>query len=231
MNQNYFVPIKQWAVEERPREKLATLGIASLSDAEILAILIGTGTKDQSAIDIARKLLKELGGINNLGKAGIHELVKTKGIGKAKAITLIAAFELNRRRERSETKPKRINSPEQAAAYLKPLLADLPNEIFYVVFLDKANQIIAEKTLFTGGVSSTIVDTKMIFKEATQILASSIIAAHNHPSGSLDPSEADIALTQKMAKAGQLLDITVVDHLIISHKGFFSFALEGRLNS
>ena len=225
----YHLPIKAWAVEDRPREKLMQRGLDALTDAELIAILLGSGSRQESAIDLARKVLAESGDLRALSRSTVSELKKIKGIGPAKAISLVAAFELGRRKSHSNGQLLRVNSAESVATYLMPRLSDLQHEVFYVLFLNRNHEIKAEKKLFSGGLNATIIDTRMVFREAVQQLASAIIVAHNHPSGNLSPSEADIQITCKLAEAGKVFDIPVLDHIIVSHKGFYSFADEGMI--
>ena len=223
------IPIKNWAVEDRPREKLLQRGIEALTDTELLAILLATGTKDRSAIDLARDILQTTNGLEQLARTQVNELVKIKGIGKAKAITIQVAFELGRRKLRNHSPKKRFSNSKDVANYVSPKLVDLGHEVFYAIFLNRNNEVIAEKEIFSGGVSATIIDPRIIFKEAINYLASGIIFAHNHPSGNLKPSQADIEITHKLKKGGKVFDINVLDHLIISGRGYYSFADEGNL--
>lgn len=223
-------PITSWAVEERPREKLLQRGVGALTDGELLAILLGTGSRTQSALDLARQLLSELGQLKGLAKADIAELRQVPGIGPAKAIQIVAAFELGRRKRTAIHNPRQFSSSETVAAYLAPRLEDLQQEVFYGLFLSQNHEIIAEQSLFRGGVSSTVVDPKLVFHTALKHLASAVIVAHNHPSGNLRPSRADMDLTHRMVRAGRLLNIRVLDHIIISGRGHYSFLDEGTLN-
>lgn len=218
------LPITEWALEDRPREKLLQRGVEALTDAELVAILLGSGTRSLSAIDLGRAVLDQVGGLDGLARASARQLTRVKGIGPAKAITLVAGFELARRRSAGEERKPSFSSSAAAARYLTPILADKEQEVFYVLFLNRNNEIIAEKTLFHGGVSSTIIDPKIVYREAVQYLASALIVAHNHPSGNAKPSNADREITQKLARAGNLFDITLLDHIIISQNGYFSFA-------
>ena len=223
--------IKQWAEADRPREKLMTKGRSVLSEVELIAILIGSGTKSLSAIDVAKNILAAVNNdLNALAKYTVKDLIKFKGIGEAKAISIVAALELGRRRKESEvvTKPK-ITSSQAAYEVLTPYLLDLPHEEFWIILLNRANQVIALKKISSGGISGTVADVKMIFKEALDELASSIILAHNHPSGNNQPSQADINLTAKMKEAGGILDIAVLDHIIFADNKFFSFADEAMM--
>ena len=223
--------IKSWAEEDRPREKLLLKGKASLSNAELLAILIGSGTRSLSAVDVSKLILKKANNdLNQLAKFGLKDLKEIKGIGEAKAISILSALELGRRRKASEQKqaPK-ITCSEDAYQLLQAHLIDLPHEEFWILLLNRANQVIKLERISAGGVSGTVADPKIIFKKALDQLASSIILAHNHPSGNLNPSQADISLTNKIKNAGKLLDINILDHLIITNTSFFSFADEGRM--
>ncbi|MDX1907487.1 MAG: DNA repair protein RadC [Bacteroidia bacterium] len=228
MTQYYTnIPIRMWAAEDRPREKLMQRGIESLIDAELLAILFGTGTREQSALDLARSVLEDARGLPGLARATLQDLTQTKGIGPAKAISILAAFELGRRKSMVDHQVFRITRSEDAARYLMARMGDLDQEVFYVLFLNQNNEIKGEKAVFKGGIAATVVDTRVIFKEALSCLAAGVILAHNHPSGNLTPSEADRQITRKLHAAGQVLDIRVLDHLIISSRGFYSFADEG----
>jgi len=222
-------PITQWALEDRPREKLMKRGIAALTDAELLAVLLRSGTKDQSAIQLARHILDQNGGIDLLARSSVSNLCQIKGIGVAKAISIVAAFELGRRKEAYSPVRVRVTASHVAAQYLNPKLVDEHQEIFYVLFLNRNLEVISEKRVFQGGVSATVIDPKIVFQEAMLHLASGIVVAHNHPSGNFHPSDADLKITRKLVKAGKMLDIRVMDHLIISHKGYYSFADEGVL--
>lgn len=223
--------IKYWAEEDRPREKLLNKGKHNLSDAELLAILIGSGSREESAVGLSQKILNTAdNNLNELGKTSITELMRFKGIGEAKAITIVAALELGRRRQLTDVKDKpKIKSSRDAYNTIASLLIDLPHEEFWILLLNRSNEVISREKISTGGVSGTVVDAKIIFKKALDILASSIILVHNHPSGNLRPSQADIDVTRKMKKAGVVLDISILDHLIISERGFYSFADEGTL--
>jgi DNA repair protein RadC len=223
--------IKQWALEDRPREKLLEKGIAALSDAELLAILIGSGTREQTAVDLAKNILNTVGNdLNELGKLQVDDLKKIKGIGGARAITIIASLELGRRRKLSGVRQKtQITSSQDIYHLFQPIIAELPHEEFWVVFLNRSNKIIEKSRVSMGGVTGTVIDVKIIMKNALQKLASSVILCHNHPSGNHSPSEADKNITHKLAKAGELLDIKVLDHLIITDEKYFSFADEGIL--
>ncbi|MEL6844293.1 MAG: DNA repair protein RadC [Bacteroidota bacterium] len=222
-------PIPHWAVEDRPREKLLRRGIGALTDAELVAILLGSGSREHSALGLAQHLLKQAGGLGGLARADVAQLRRIKGIGPAKAIGIVAAFEVGRRKSINREQKFRITGSAAAANYLSPILADESQEVFYVLFLNRKHEIEAEKAIFRGGVAATIVDPKLVFREAIHRLASGIIVAHNHPSGSLKPSQADLQITQKLLSGSQLFDISFLDHLIISEQGYFSFADEGLL--
>ena len=221
--------IKSWAEEDRPREKLLLKGRHSLSDAELIAILIGTGNTGETAVDLARRILS--GNSNDLGILGrmnVPELKKFKGIGEAKAVTIVAALELGRRRKVSkEVKRDKITSSREAVDLMQPLLGDLLHEEFWVIFLNRANNIITKQQISIGGMSGTVADPRMIFKAALDQKAVSIVLCHNHPSGNNQPSASDIQLTKNISEAGKILEITVLDHIIVTQHGFYSFADEG----
>ncbi len=221
--------IKNWAEEDRPREKLILKGRHILTDAELIAILIGSGSKKETAVDLSKRILGEFGNsLNEIAKLSVKDLEKFNGIGEAKAITIVAALELGRRRKESEiTKREKILSSNDIYRILYPVFLDLPHEEFHVLLLNRSNAVIRKEFISRGGVSGTIVDPKIVFKIALQYLASSIILCHNHPSGNLKPSEQDLSLTKKLKAAGQLLEIPILDHLIITDSEYFSFADEG----
>jgi DNA repair protein RadC len=223
--------IKEWAVEDRPREKMLVKGIRALSEAELIAILIGSGNLDESAVEVSRRILASVNNnLNELGKKSINDLQKFKGIGPAKAITIAAAMELGRRRKESEPdeKPKVVTSADCAAIF-KPLLCDLQHEEFWVLLLNRNNLVIDKMLVSQGGLSGTVIDVRIILKMALDKLACSIILCHNHPSGNLVPSEADKDITKKIKEAGKHMDIPVLDHLIIANDSYFSFADEGMI--
>lgn len=221
--------IKSWAVEDRPREKWMRSGRQHLSDAELLAILLGSGTRNESAVDLGRRILN---GMNNdldaLGRASVQRLQQFPGIGQAKSITILAALELARRRKTVDltTKPQ-IRSSQDAYQLLSINLEDLPHEEFWILLLNRANRVIGRECISAGGVSGTVVDAKIVFRKALEYQASSLILAHNHPSGNLAPSTADRQLTTKLVQAGKHLDISVLDHLIVTNSSYYSFADEG----
>ncbi len=223
--------IKDWALEDRPREKLLYKGISSLSDAELLAILIGSGSNDKSAVDLAREILNiASNNLNRLGKLDVHDLVKLKGIGTAKAINIMAALELGRRRKSAEImESPKIRSSNDVYSIFNPLLADLTHEEFWLLYLNRSNKILSRHKLSQGGISGTITDVRLIIKKAIELLASSIIICHNHPSGNLDPSEADTRITQKIKEAAGYFDISLLDHIIVTDNGYYSYADNGTL--
>ncbi|MDR6562973.1 MULTISPECIES: RadC family protein [unclassified Arcicella] len=229
--ENTHLNIKSWAEEDRPREKLLIKGKAALSDAELLGILIATGIQNMTAIDIAKVILQSVNNdLNQLARLSVKDLAKFKGIGEAKAITIVSALELGRRKKNTEkTERPRIRCSADAYEVLKPYLTDLQHEEFWVILLNRANDVMKCERVSSGGVSGTIADPKMIFKVALEHLASGIILSHNHPSGNLSPSQVDKDLTQKLRAGGQHLDIPVLDHLIFTDKKYFSFADEGML--
>lgn len=229
--QEKALTIKHWSPEDRPREKLILKGKSSLSDAELIAILIGTGTSTLSAVDLAKKVMQSVdNNLHQLARLTVKDLIKIKGIGEAKAITIVAALELGRRRKELETdeKPK-ITGSKDAYEILKADLLDMPHEEFWILLLNRANRVITKKQISQGGVAGTVADPKIIFKMALETLASGIILAHNHPSGNLTASQADIDLTKKLKEGGKLLEIYVLDHLIVAGQKYFSFADEGML--
>lgn len=223
------ISIKNWAIDDRPREKLLAKGKESLSDSELLAILINTGSGKSSAVDLAKKILK-LGqdNLDELGKISITEMMTISGIGEAKAVTLVAALELGRRRTSTSILDKKyVRSSQELASFLKSSLKDHPYEVFAVVFLNRANKIKHFEILSKGGLTHTIVDPRIVFAKALEVQATSMVLCHNHPSGSLRPSRADEEMTERIKNAGKLLDIQVIDHLIVSDEGYYSFADEG----
>ena len=221
--------IKSWAAEDRPREKLLQKGHSSLSNAELIAFLIGSGTGLLSAVELSKIVLQSAkNSLHELAKMSVKDLMKNKGIGEAKAISIVAAMELGRRRKDLdlEEKPK-IQGSSDAFELVKGDLADLPHEEFWVLLLNRANRVIRKKRISEGGLSGTVADPKIIFKLALEELASGIIITHNHPSANLSPSQSDINLTTKLREAGKVLEIQVLDHLIVAGQKYFSFADEG----
>jgi len=223
--------IKSWSPDDRPREKLLSKGTAALSDAELIALLIGSGTAQLSAVEVAKLILRQAdNNLHALARLSVKELIKVKGIGEAKAITIVAAMELGRRRKESDSAtPHKLTSSRQAFELLQGHLCDLPHEEFWVLLLNRANGLIRKKRVSEGGVSGTVVDPKIIFKAALEELASGIILAHNHPSGNLTPSQADLDITRKIKEAGKHLDINLLDHLIVGGTSYYSFSDEGVL--
>lgn len=221
--------ITDWAVEDRPREKLITKGISTLSDAELLAILISSGTKKKSAVDLGREILGMVNNnLNTLGKLAISDFRKIKGIGPARAVTISAALELGRRRILSELpEVLQIKCSKDVADIFQPILCDLTHEEFWVLFLNRSNRVINRMKISQGGISGTVTDIRIILKKAVEYLSSGIIVCHNHPSGNLIPSESDSKITRKIKDAGNLLDIQLLDHLIITDKDYYSFADNG----
>jgi DNA repair protein RadC len=223
--------ITYWAVEDRPREKLIRKGISSLSDTELLAILISSGTRKKSAVDLGRELLSMVNNnLNSLGKLSVSDLRKLHGIGPARAVTIAAALELGRRRKLAEMPDIcQIKSSQDVAGIFQPLLSDLSHEEFWVLFLNRSNKVIDRMKISQGGISGTVTDIRIIMKKAVENLASGIIVCHNHPSGNLNPSESDTNITRKIRDAGNLMDIQLLDHLIISDRDYYSFADNGLL--
>ena len=223
--------IKSWAEEDRPREKLLSKGRHVLTDAELIAILIGSGSRNETAVELAKRILSQFeNNLNAIAKLSVQDLMKFKGIGEAKAISIVAALELGRRRKETETlKREKIISSKDTYDIFRPQFLDLPHEEFHVLLLSRSNIVIRKEFVSRGGVSGTVVDPKIVFKIAVEHLASSIILCHNHPSGNLKPSNEDISLTKKIKEAGTLLEIPILDHLIISDSGYFSFADEGMM--
>ncbi len=223
--------IKNWAADDRPREKLLGKGAEVLSNSELIAILINNGSKDKTAVDLAKEVLK-LGSdnLNELGKLTLKDFQKIKGIGIAKAITIAAALELGRRRQAASTLDKTvIQTSKDIAHYLKAMLKDFTYEVFAVLFLNKANKINHFEIISRGGITATVADPRIILKKALEQDATSIVLSHNHPSGSLKPSRADEEITKKIKEAAGYLDIRVIDHIIVSEEGYYSFADDGIL--
>ena len=223
--------IKEWALEDRPREKLLYKGIASLSDAELVAILIGSGNNEQSAVDLARDILRlASNNLNKLGKLGLHDFNTLKGIGPAKAVNIMAALELGRRRKSADLNDdQKIKSSNEVYTIFHALLSDLNHEEFWIIYLNRSNRIISRLKISQGGISGTITDVRIIMKKGLELLASSIIICHNHPSGNKEPSEADIRITGKIKDAAAFFDISLLDHIIVTDNGYFSFADNGTL--
>ncbi|WP_313385073.1 RadC family protein [Chishuiella sp.] len=221
--------IKNWNEDDRPREKLATKGRSSLSDAELLAIIMGSGSRNESAVELAKRILKSANNNwNELAKYSITDLCLFKGIGEAKAISIITALEIGRRRNTQDVlERKKISSSNDAAIILQQQIGDLPNEEFWIMYLNQGNRIIKTEQISRGGITQTSVDVRLIFKRSLELMATGIILSHNHPSGNLVPSAADKSITQKIKEGALLLDIQVLDHVIVSQKNYYSFADEG----
>jgi len=226
--QNKPVSIKSWAEDDRPREKLILKGKSALSDAELIAILIGSGNRNESAVDLSKRILNSIQNkLNKLGKLSVSDLTKFNGIGEAKAISIITALELGRRRRLEEAliTPK-ITSSKSVFEIMQPLIGELQHEEFWIIYLNNSNQVLTKEQLSKGGLTGTLVDVRLVFKKAIDIYATAIILCHNHPSGKLKPSNADKIITSKLKTAGETLDIKVLDHLIITENAYFSFADE-----
>ena len=223
--------IKSWSPEDRPREKLLLKGKAALSDAELIAILVGTGSGTMNAVELGKKIMLSVDhNLHSLGSMTVRDLTRIKGIGQAKAVSIVAAMELGRRRKEMtpEEKPK-ITGSKDAFELLRAHLTDLPHEEFWVMLLNRANRMIRKVQISQGGVAGTVADPKIIFRSALEELASGIILAHNHPSGNLNPSQADIDLTKRIKEAGRMLEVQLLDHIIVAGQKYFSFADEGLL--
>lgn len=225
------ISIKAWAEEDRPREKLLGQGRRMLTDAELIAILIGSGSRDESAVELSKRILHHYkNDLNAVGKASVADLCKFKGIGEAKAISIVAALELGRRRGDADTKTvEHITCSKDAYKIFYPLLADLNHEEFWILAMAKSNKVLGAHLISKGGIAATIADPKVIFQVAIENHAAGIILAHNHPSGGLKPSHEDISLTKKICEGGRILDIRVWDHLIITDDAYFSFGDEGMM--
>lgn len=225
---NSSFSIKNWSQDDQPREKLRDKGKATLSDAELLAILIGSGTRNESAVELCKRILASVdNNLNALGKLSMKQLMEFKGIGEAKAITIIAALELGRRRRSEEAVHlKKISSSLSVFELMQPVIGELPHEEFWILYLNNSNKVIQKNQLSKGGITGTLVDVRLVMKMAIEVGAVGLILAHNHPSGSLKPSEADKQITQKLKSAADSLDIKIIDHLIITEKAYFSFADE-----
>lgn len=223
--------IKDWAVEDRPREKLLANGARSLSDAELIAILISSGNLNETAVELSRRLLTTVNNdLNELGRKSIDYFKTFKGIGEAKAVTIAAAMELGKRRKDADVfVKKQITGSKDAADFFQPMLGDLNHEEFWIMLLNRSNKIIDTFMISQGGISGTVIDVRLILKKALEVLASSIILCHNHPSGNMQASNADLQITQKIKEAAQVMDIAVLDHIIIAQNKYLSLADEGML--
>ncbi|WP_299364670.1 DNA repair protein RadC [Winogradskyella sp.] len=220
--------IKNWSQDDQPREKLRDKGKTALSDAELVAILIGSGSRDESAVDLCKRILARVdNNLNTLGKLTINQLMEFKGIGEAKAITIAAALELGKRRRLEDAlKLEKITSSRTVFNIMQPILGELPHEEFWILYLNNSNKILHKNQLSKGGITGTLVDVRLVLKNALEVGATSLILCHNHPSGTLKPSQSDKAITQKLKLASESLDIKVLDHLIVTEKAYFSFADE-----
>ncbi len=227
MEQNFS--IKHWAEDDKPREKLMLKGRNALSDAELIAILIGSGSRNESAVSLSKRILASVdNNLNALGKLSLKQLMEFKGIGEAKAITIAAALELGRRRRAEETLDlKKITSSKAVFEIMQPIIGELPHEEFWVLYLNNSNKVVYKSQLSKGGITGTVVDVRLIFKIALEQNATSIILTHNHPSGKLLASDADKEVTKKLKLAGEQLDVKVLDHIIITEKEYLSFQDEG----
>jgi DNA repair protein RadC len=227
MEQNFS--IKHWSEDDKPREKLMLKGKGTLSDAELVAILIGSGSRNESAVGLSKRILASVeNNLNALGKLSLKQLMEFKGIGEAKAVTIAAALELGRRRRVEETTElHKITSSKAVFELMQPLIGELPHEEFWVLYLNNSNKVIYKAQLSKGGITGTVVDIRLIFKTAIEQNATSIILTHNHPSGKLQASDADKDITRKLKVAGDQLDIKVLDHIIITENGYLSFQDEG----
>ena len=223
--------IKHWAEDDRPREKLLQKGRSSLSDAELLAILIGSGSRTQSAVDLCKKILSDVGNnLVELGRLSVKQLQSYNGIGEAKALSIVAALELGRRRRAGEALEKmKISSSSSVFELMQPEIGELPHEEFWIIYLNNSNKVIEKHHLSKGGITGTLVDVRLALKKALELGATALILTHNHPSGNLNPSSSDKQLTQKLKTAGESLDIKILDHIIVTEKSYFSFADEGLL--
>ncbi|TPG40014.1 RadC family protein [Flavobacterium pectinovorum] len=229
MDITYF-PISDWSEEDRPREKLILKGKEALSNAELIAILIGSGSRNESAVDLSRRILASVDNLNSLAKLSLSQLMNFKGIGEAKAIAIVAALELGRRRRVEETVQLiRITSSKMVFDIMQPIIGELSHEEFWVLFLNNSNKVVSKSQLSRGGITGTIVDVRLIFKLALENGATGLILSHNHPSGNLLPSDADREVTKKIKLAGDSLDVKVLDHLIITETKYYSFVDEGIL--
>lgn len=228
MEQNNF-PITNWSEDDKPREKLMLKGKSALSDAELIAILIGSGNRNESAVDLSKRILGSVdNNLNALGKLSVSQLMNFKGIGEAKAISIIAAMELGRRRRAEDAvELTKITSSKVVFEIMQPIIGELPHEEFWILYLNNSNKVISKSQLSKGGITGTLVDVRLVFKTALEMGATSLILCHNHPSGALTPSDADKQITRKLKMAGESLEIKVLDHLIVTENHYFSFVDEG----
>ncbi|EIJ39843.1 RadC family protein [Galbibacter orientalis] len=223
--------IKNWSVDDRPREKLLSKGRQALSDAELIAILIGSGSRDESAVQLSKRILASVANnLNQLGRLNVNQLMKFKGIGEAKAVSIVACLELGRRRRGEEVQEiKKIKSSKHVFELMQPKIGELQHEEFWILYLNNSNAIIQTLQLSKGGITGTLVDVRLTLKKALELNATALILVHNHPSGTLIASEADKEITNKIKNAGAGMDIKLLDHLIVTEKSYFSFADEGLL--
>jgi len=231
MSENSSFPIRNWSEDDRPREKLMLKGKSNLTDAELTAILIGSGSRNETAVDLSKRILSSASNnLNALGKLSIQQLMTFKGIGEAKAITIVAALELGRRRKLEESvELLKISSSKSVFEIMQPLIGELPHEEFWIIYLNNSNKVISKAQLSKGGITGTIVDVRLVFKTAFEMGATGVILCHNHPSGTLIASEADKQITRKLKLAGESLDIKILDHVIVTETSYFSFADDGIL--
>ncbi|MCL4105816.1 UNVERIFIED_CONTAM: hypothetical protein GTU68_012454 [Idotea baltica] len=233
MRESIFDPekrtIRQWRREEQPRAKLAEKGAGSLTEAELIAILLGSGTHDLTAVDVARTMLRQYGNLSQLARLGVKDLCKVKGIGLARASFLLAAFELGRRKMSQKARSERLSTAKAIAMFAAPMLIDLGHEEFYAIFLNNSLRLLGYFKVSQGGVSSTSIDPKLIFREAALHRAPCLAICHNHPSGNPQPSQADHQLTRRLLIAGEIMDCKVVDHLIIGQNGYYSYQESGMM--
>lgn len=224
-----YTPINQWAEDDRPREKFLLKGKSALSDSELLAILIGSGSRNESAVQLCQRILASANNnLNQLGKVSVQQLMEFKGIGEAKAISIAAALELGRRRRNEEVvELDKITSSKAVFQIMQPIIGELHHEEFWVLYLNNSNKVLHKAQLSKGGMTGTVVDPRIVFKTALEYNAISLILTHNHPSGKLVPSEPDKELTRRLKLAGQQMDILVLDHIIIAETGYYSFNDEG----
>ncbi|MFH7017903.1 DNA repair protein RadC [Flavobacterium sp. FlaQc-47] len=223
-----YYPISKWSEEDRPREKLMQKGKESLTNAELIAILIGSGSRNETSVALSNRILIHAKNLNALGKMSIVQLTKFKGIGEAKAVAIVAALELGRRRRSEDAaKMEMITSSKIVFDIMQPIIGELLHEEFWVLFLNNSNKVISKSQLSKGGITGTIVDVRLVFKLAFECSATSLILCHNHPSGNLKPSDADKQITKKIKTAGDSLDVKVLDHLIITETKYYSFVDEG----
>ena len=224
-----YTPINQWAEDDRPREKFLLKGKSALSDSELLAILIGSGSRNESAVQLCQRILASTNNnLNQLGKISVNQLTNFKGIGEAKAISIAAALELGRRRRAEDAiELKKITSSKAVFDIMQPIIGELPHEEFWVMYLNNSNKVIYKAQLSKGGITGTVVDIRLVFKIAFEQNATGLILSHNHPSGKLIASEADLKITKRIKEAGQTLEIQVLDHIIITENGYLSFQDEG----